>query len=443
MQPADKNVDVSRSSRRESVRERSAQSGLSVKRERESQIREASSSAHENAKRQSSPAEPRRSGSTRLDSPYRSHRDHHRQGHPDHRSSYSQYSNSSGQPNNRHDCDYEGPRRRDRERDSRDRHSSPRREYDSSPRRSAAQSDFRQTRHRSSQSTDTLHQRPAQSPVAAAGQIKQEPKSEPAQHQPVWLPSSQQFNQQKPGIAAQQQSHVTGPGPHEHATAQAASAVPTSRAQPTMSTTSPIAGIPVTLASKVKTLSPSTGLQGAAPGPHHIKQETANPSNQSQALPTTPSAFPTGSDSQAISTSLSSPVNLPGPPVRAPGLPSLPGPPPRQPPVLSQGRSGGALPSALQAQFNPKHPLLDFFSDSFDALKALYTRGLQPPVPKVKVLDNVVKCRLILPPELPESWSAWNAAHPKTEASEVTDCRPLCMQPLGRGVRTRYCTTRT
>lgn len=426
MQPADKHIDASRSSQRESVRERSAQSGLSVKRERESQIRE----AHENAKRQSSPTEPRRSGSTRLDSPYRSHRDRHRQGQPDHRSSYSQYSNSSGQPNNRHDRDCEGPTRRDRERDSRDRHSSPRGEYDSSPRRSAAQSEPRQTRHRSSQSTDTLHQRPAQAPVAAAGQIKQEPNSEPAQHQPVWLPSSQQFNQQKPGIAAQQQSHATGPGPHEHATAQAASAVPASRAQPTVSTT-PIAGIPVTLASEAKTLSPSTGLQGAAPGPHHIKQETANPSNQRQALPTTPSTFPTGSDSQAISTSLPHPVNLPGPPVRALGLPSLPGPPPRQPPALSLGRSGGALPSALQAQFNPKDPLLDFFSDSFDALKALYTRGLQPPVPKVKVLDNVVKCRLILPPELPESWSAWNAAHPKIEASEVTDCRPLCMQALG------------
>ena len=73
----------------------------------------------------------------------------------------------------------------------------------------------------------------------------------------------------------------------------------------------------------------------------------------------------------------------------------------------------------LQTSLGPSDPALDFFSEHFDALRALYTKGLQPPVPRVKALDNVVKCRLILPPELPDSWSAWNAAHPKTEPSEV------------------------
>lgn len=76
----------------------------------------------------------------------------------------------------------------------------------------------------------------------------------------------------------------------------------------------------------------------------------------------------------------------------------------------------------------PPPGALDFFSEHFDALRALYTKGLQPPIPKVKVLDNVVKCRLILPPELPDSWSAWNAAHPKIEPSEVhplPPCKPL------------------
>ena len=51
-------------------------------------------------------------------------------------------------------------------------------------------------------------------------------------------------------------------------------------------------------------------------------------------------------------------------------------------------------------------------------------------MPKVKALDNVVKCRLILPPELPDSWSAWNAAHPKIEPSEVPQDPPLPGAPL-------------
>ena len=82
------------------------------------------------------------------------------------------------------------------------------------------------------------------------------------------------------------------------------------------------------------------------------------------------------------------------------------------------------FPGHLQTSLDPSDPALNFFSEHFDALKALYTKGLQPPVPKMKPLDNVVKCRLILPPELPDSWSAWNAAHPRTESSEVPQDPP-------------------
>ncbi|KAL6763547.1 hypothetical protein V8C86DRAFT_3012785 [Haematococcus lacustris] len=48
-------------------------------------------------------------------------------------------------------------------------------------------------------------------------------------------------------------------------------------------------------------------------------------------------------------------------------------------------------------------PALDFLSDAFDAQRALDTPGLRPPVPDVKPLDNLAKCRWLLPPEIPES----------------------------------------
>lgn len=40
---------------------------------------------------------------------------------------------------------------------------------------------------------------------------------------------------------------------------------------------------------------------------------------------------------------------------------------------------------------------LDFFSRSFNPHLALYTLGLQPPKPRVLPLDNLHKCRAILP----------------------------------------------
>eukprot|EP00249_Psilotum_nudum_P008391 c21242_g1_i1 orf=551-1660(-) len=46
---------------------------------------------------------------------------------------------------------------------------------------------------------------------------------------------------------------------------------------------------------------------------------------------------------------------------------------------------------------------LDFLSIEFDALKALHTKGLLPPNPKVRPLDNLNRCSRILPQEVPES----------------------------------------
>ena len=170
---------------------------------------------------------------------------------------------------------------------------------------------------------------------------------------------------------------------------------------------------------------PQAGLLGVTLGANPINQEACSPFHDpSQGLPTTsmPSA---GSATHPTVGSLSPPLSLPGPPARQLAPLALCNPARRQPPTSAQGQPSTSLLSLAQPPINPKDPALDFFSDSFDALRALYTRGLLPPVPRVKALDNVVKCRLILPPELPESWSAWNAAHPKAEASEVSHFQHL------------------
>lgn len=69
----------------------------------------------------------------------------------------------------------------------------------------------------------------------------------------------------------------------------------------------------------------------------------------------------------------------------------------------------------------PPDPALDFLSDSFDAERALSTPGLQPPIPDAPVLDYLAKCRMLLPPDLPESLA--HVAGQKT-GSEV------CRSPL-------------
>lgn len=65
----------------------------------------------------------------------------------------------------------------------------------------------------------------------------------------------------------------------------------------------------------------------------------------------------------------------------------------------------GAAPPPPPAPARAADPALDFTSDRFDAHAALSTEGVQPPVSGVEPLDNVTKCRWILPAELPESYA--------------------------------------
>lgn len=49
-------------------------------------------------------------------------------------------------------------------------------------------------------------------------------------------------------------------------------------------------------------------------------------------------------------------------------------------------------------------PALDFFSQSFDPLRALLTAGLTPPLPAARPLDTVYHCRFMLPDNHPDAW---------------------------------------
>lgn len=62
-------------------------------------------------------------------------------------------------------------------------------------------------------------------------------------------------------------------------------------------------------------------------------------------------------------------------------------------------------------------PCLDFFSADFDALAALRTEGLQPPNPRVRPLDNLNKCRRILPADVPESLANAPIREPRSQES--------------------------
>jgi len=53
----------------------------------------------------------------------------------------------------------------------------------------------------------------------------------------------------------------------------------------------------------------------------------------------------------------------------------------------------------------PIDPALDFFSRSFDPLRALLTTGLAPPHPAARPLDSIYRCRFMLPPDHPEVWT--------------------------------------
>ncbi len=68
-------------------------------------------------------------------------------------------------------------------------------------------------------------------------------------------------------------------------------------------------------------------------------------------------------------------------------------------------RDGGdAGASEAELEVEEEDPAaLDFLSPSFDPLRALHAPGLQPPDPAAQPLDNVAKCRAVLPPEHPDA----------------------------------------
>lgn len=49
-------------------------------------------------------------------------------------------------------------------------------------------------------------------------------------------------------------------------------------------------------------------------------------------------------------------------------------------------------------------PALDFFSPSFDPLRALLSADITPPLPSARPLDTVFHCRFMLPKDHPDAW---------------------------------------
>ena len=403
MQPAhqDKQSDASQESA--AAREKTALLGGSFQRERRSPIREATSSRSTRGEVRR-PSSPHRSGSRRSYSPSEHRRDDRRPPErrpPSQRTSYSQDNRPSRPLSSRHSL--EGSPRADRDPRSRDQ-SSP-------PRRSAGES-----RHRLSQADDrqdqpsARHHPPGEMPLAAVSNASRKvPATQQSQSQPAPDPSAQQHQVKQDSCPAQQPAsfhsglqNIKQVADVFVSNSQAAPATPAALHSPSTAALPPPPSRPP---------QPPAGLLGEEKG--------------GQRLPTVTSVPSVGSTADPTAAPLSPPFSLPGPPARQLGPRSLHPPAPRQPPTSAQGRPSTSLPSLPQPPIDPKDSALDFFSESFDALRALYTRGLLPPVPRVKPLDNVVKCRLILPPELPESWSAWNAAHPKAEASEVSHFQHL------------------
>jgi hypothetical protein len=58
----------------------------------------------------------------------------------------------------------------------------------------------------------------------------------------------------------------------------------------------------------------------------------------------------------------------------------------------------------MEHSLNAPDLALDFFSGSFDPLRALLAVNLRPPVPAARPLDNVARCRFMLPPDHPDAW---------------------------------------
>ena len=79
--------------------------------------------------------------------------------------------------------------------------------------------------------------------------------------------------------------------------------------------------------------------------------------------------------------------------------------------------SQGLQRASIDATERAADAQLDFRSPQFDAGRALATPGLEPPDPSAQPLDYVAKCRVLLPPEMPESLaSAAREAGTKTGA---------------------------
>lgn len=99
--------------------------------------------------------------------------------------------------------------------------------------------------------------------------------------------------------------------------------------------------------------------------------------------------------------------------------------------LLGQPAASQASASTAIRQGHPEalDPALDFFSPLFDAAKALAAPGLKPPRPKARPLDNVAKCRALLPPELEDSAAYRQMLRPvvsperKRQAQEVAKMR--------------------
>lgn len=96
-----------------------------------------------------------------------------------------------------------------------------------------------------------------------------------------------------------------------------------------------------------------------------------------------------------------------------------PTPPP--PPPLSRGSPASSVDRPCTPALDPE---LDFLGPLFNALKALRTKGLQPPNTKVRPLDNVYLTRGLLPDDDPDSFVARLARNPRPVRSEVS-----CLMP--------------
>jgi hypothetical protein len=91
-----------------------------------------------------------------------------------------------------------------------------------------------------------------------------------------------------------------------------------------------------------------------------------------------------------------------------------------------------------QPQLQPGPPSVDFLSPSFDALLALSTEGLVPPVPDAPTLEYVAKFRGLIPEEGQEDAAA---APVSTILQQTWDVRltACCWSPCSEASPARWC----